>query len=36
VLRCHHCGKVCESHLRSDFLQSHQSKRSFRRGWYPD
>ena len=31
VLRCHHCGGVCEPFLRQDFLHSSRFKRTFRR-----
>ena len=30
-LRCHHCGVVCESFLRLDFLQRSPCQRSLRR-----
>ncbi len=31
TVRCHHCGAVCGPFLRSDFLQSSQFRRRFRR-----
>ena len=31
ILRCHHCGAACGPFLRSDFLQSSQLRRRFRR-----
>jgi hypothetical protein len=31
TLRCHHCGEVCESFLRLDFLQRSPCQRSLRR-----
>jgi len=31
VLRCHHCGAVCEPFLRQDFLHSSRFRQSFRR-----